>query len=125
MTAGSGRRVEDGELRILNDIREMIYMVYKINFPVSELYGLQSQIRRAAVSVSLNIVEGNVFRGAKKCQFFEIALASCCEVEECLKLSRRIYFSQESYAEILEDTLDKIRRTIRSLLAAHRPSSEQ
>ena len=65
-------------------------------FPVEERYGLQSQIRRAAVSSAANIVEGSVRRGeADYVRFLEIALGSVCEAAYLLDLSRRLGFLSE------------------------------
>ena len=49
---------------------ELAHLVYKItkDFPKEELYGLVSQIRRAAVSIPLNIIEGFARKGAKDCR---------------------------------------------------------
>ena len=57
--------------------------VYKLsqNFPNNELYGLVSQLRRAAVSIPANIAEGFKKRGlADKVRFLNIAQGS---LEEC------------------------------------------
>ena len=60
-------------------------------YPKSELYGLVSQTRRAAVSIPSNIAEGRM-RGGKKefCQFLLIAYASGGELETQLELARRL-----------------------------------
>lgn len=48
------------DLLVWKRAREFVILVYKItkSFPIDELYGLTSQLRRAAVSVLANIVEG-------------------------------------------------------------------
>lgn len=57
-----------------------IYTLTK-KFPSEEKFGLTSQMRRAVVSISLNIAEGNSRRSSKdKMYFFEIALGSLEEV---------------------------------------------
>lgn len=69
-----------------------------VNFPNSELYGITSQLRRAALSVPLNIIEGygrvskNEFR-----RFLSIALGSLSEVEYLLYFAnkQRLFKSDE------------------------------
>ena len=75
------------ELRVLRDLRELIKFIYSIEFPSDEKYNLQSQIRRAAVSVALNIREGNSYYDNNRKRFFNIALGSLREVDECMNIS--------------------------------------
>jgi len=87
------------------------------NFPKSELFGLTSQIRRAAVAIPSNIAEGYA-RGHTKeyMQFLNIAYASGAECETQLILSHRIgYLTQQKY-EILHNQLDEVNRMIFSLI---------
>ncbi len=78
------------ELSVLSDLRELIKFVYQIRFREDEKFGLQSQIRRAAVSVALNIREGNVFEGKNKKKFFMQALGSLQEVDECMEICKNL-----------------------------------
>lgn len=69
---------------------ELANKIYKITgkFPSNELYGIVSQLRRASLSIPLNIVEG-YSRNSKKefRQFLKIALGSVAEVGYLLEFS--------------------------------------
>lgn len=88
------------------------------SFPATERYGLQSQLRRAAVSVVANIAEGSA-RGTDRqlVHFLRIARASAAEVE-CLALValRLEYASPESVL----DLETRAREVSRLLLALQR-----
>ena len=72
------------------DLAEEIYKITK-NFPKEELYGITSQIRRAAVSISANIAEGAARNSNKEfIQFLYIALGSLSELETELIISKRV-----------------------------------
>lgn len=73
-------------------------------FPKLEMYGLTSQLRRAVLSVPLNIVEGyarsnkNEFR-----RFLNIALGSLAETGYLIEFSlRRRYITKEEYKKVYE-----------------------
>lgn len=71
-------------------------------FPKHELYSLSSQIRRAANSVSLNIVEGSTGLSNKEFgRFLVIANRSALEVVGCLYLAkRRNYLTDEKFTTL-------------------------
>jgi len=74
---------------------ELALRVYAVTaeFPQAEIYGLTSQMRRAAVSIASNIAEGSV-RGTRKDfkQFVAIARGSNCELQTQLLLARELKF---------------------------------
>jgi len=72
------------------------------SFPKHELYSLSSQIRRAANSVSLNIVEGSTgLTNAEFRRFLVIANRSALEVVGCLYLAkRRTYLADEKFTAL-------------------------
>ena len=81
--------------------------IYKISaaFPKEEMYGLTSQIRRAAVSIPSNIAEGASRQSRKEfVQFLYISLGSLSEVETQLMLSERLQFT-ENIQVILNNAL--------------------
>lgn len=78
-----------------------VYAVTKL-LPKDELYGLTSQLRRAAVFVSSNLAEGAARKSAKeKKRFFEVSRSSLVEVdtqiEICLLLE---YLKNENITEL-------------------------
>lgn len=70
-------------LEVWKKSRELVFYVYQIqsSFPPYEKYGLGDQLRRAVVSVSSNIAEGNARYSVKEqAHFIEIAIGSLMEV---------------------------------------------
>lgn len=70
-------------LEVWKESRQLVLMIYRIQntFPSFEKFGLGDQIRRAAVSVPSNIVEGNARYSTKEqIHFIEIAIGSLMEV---------------------------------------------
>ncbi|OGL60672.1 hypothetical protein A3H10_02075 [Candidatus Uhrbacteria bacterium RIFCSPLOWO2_12_FULL_46_10] len=80
-------------------------LLYKVteNFPKTEIYGITSQMRRAAVSVSSNIAEGFKRNSKKeKVQFYSMAYGSLSELESQIEISFRLeYLTITNYDQIL------------------------
>jgi four helix bundle protein len=77
------------------DLATQVYALTN-DFPKSEVYGLTSQMRRAAVSVPSNVAESSV-RGTRKDfkQFVAIARGSNCELQTQILLAKRLGFGDE------------------------------
>ena len=74
------------------DFVERIYNITKL-FPKEEIYGLTSQIRRCAVSISSNIAEGSSRRSDKEfIRFVNISYGSLSELETQLYIANRLQF---------------------------------
>src|SRR6185295_10892602 len=86
-------------------------------FPQHELYSLSSQRRRAANSISLNIVEGSTgLSNAEFKRFLIIANRSALEVVGCLFLAhRRRYINNDKFAE-LYNKIETLVKMIQSLI---------
>ena len=94
------------DLRVWQQSIEMVTSIYLMTkaFPKDELFGLVSQMRRAAVSVPSNIAEGYA-RGTdkEKLHFLRISSGSMSEIETQLMLSLNLgYVSQETFNELSE-----------------------
>lgn len=96
--------------------------VYRLtkDFPKSELYGLTSQIQRAAVSISANIAEGYERNHKKEyLQFLFIARGSAGEIETLLLLAKDLgYLTEVNYQTVdarRAETARMLQGLIRSL----------
>lgn len=107
------------QLKVVAETKRLIKSIYveTEKFPKIEQYGLTSQIRRAAVSIVLNVVEGQRRRSGKEfLRFLEIADASAAEVEVCLELALELHMiTDESYKEI-EQQRQTVTRMLNGLI---------
>ena len=98
-------------LEVYNLSNNFALKIYKIsnNFPKEELFGLTSQIKRAATSVVLNIVEGSG-RGSKKdfARFINQAIGSLLEVKAVLILTVKLKYISKGTAGELFLLIDKL-----------------
>lgn len=87
------------------------------HFPGHEMYGLTSQIRRAAVSIPSNIAEGNSRRSLPDyLQFLKISRGSCAEVETQLIIAKNLNFISEENYLILKLNIIEITKMLNGLI---------
>lgn len=97
---------------------EVVLTVYKVteSFPKEEKFGLTSQLRRAAVSISANIAEGAARTSRKEfCHFLSNAQGSASEVETELLIAHRLGYVPSGKYNPLRDSIDEIGRMITGL----------
>ncbi len=85
---------------------KLVLLIYKAakNFPREEIYGLSSQMKRAAVSVTSNIAEGFGRRSYKeKIYFYYLSQGSLIELKNQIEVSKDIkYISFTDYEKLIE-----------------------
>ena len=97
---------------------DLVVVLYKItaSFPKEEIYGLSSQIKRAAVSIPSNIAEGSRRSSREDFRnFLLIAFGSGSELETQLEVARRLSFVQKSDLVLAENLLSEIMKMINKL----------
>jgi len=94
------------DLRVWHAGMDLVEEVYRLTnaFPRHEIYGLTSQIQRAAVSIPSNIAEGHAREHLKEyLHHLSIAQASLAELETQMEIATRLkYLSKEQLLKILE-----------------------
>lgn len=100
------------------DLAALCYSLTR-SFPREEMFGLTSQIRRAASSVAANIAEGHGRENSGSfVQFLRVAQGSLKETETHLLLSERVGFLQPDKLALAMKSCDEIGRMLRSLIRA-------
>ena len=106
---------KEGHLLILD-----IYEITK-KFPKEEIFGLTSQMRRCAVSITPNIAEGFSGQSYKeKLQFYSISQGSVTKLQNQLLISKDIgYITESEFLRINEQTI-KTHKIINGLIRSSR-----
>jgi four helix bundle protein len=104
----------------------LVEAVYKVSesFSVAERFGLQAQLRRAAVSTACNIVEGCARRTTKEyLNFLNVAAGSSAEAWYLVDLSRRLRFLNAD-ADSIEQRYKRLCGHLHSLIESRSTQSE-
>lgn len=98
------------ELLVWQKSIDFVTEIYRITeaFPKTEIYGLISQIKRAAISIPSNIAEENSRRSKHDyLQFLKISRGSCAEVETQLIISKNLGFlNEDDYLKLDQEIID-------------------
>ena len=97
------------DLRVWQSAMLLVEDIYRLTstFPREELFGLTSQMRRAAISAPSDIAEGSARRGTKELLYFlGIATGSLAELDTQLDLALRLKFCTEITS--IQSRLDEV-----------------
>ena len=114
---------DHAKLRAFELADEVAVLAFRVTagFPREELYGLTSQMRRAAVSVPSNIVEGCARDSqADYLRFLYIAFGSLRELHYQLSLSKRLGFLCNQDSSLLEAKIVEAEKVLNGLIRALR-----
>jgi four helix bundle protein len=127
----TNKRKTHKDFEVWKDGMDLVSEVYSVTkeFPKDELYGLVSQIRRAAVSILANIAEGAARQSRKEfIQYLSISRASLSELEAELSISERLgYISNDKTEGLMKSVrnvgtqLSAIIRTLRNKPRSAKP----
>jgi len=97
------------DLEAWKEGHKLVLLIYKItvNFPKDEMYGLISQMRRSAISITSNIAEGFSRHSFKeKVQFYSIAQGSLSELQNQLLIAKDVGFlDKNTFSTIAEQSI--------------------
>ncbi|MFZ1917757.1 MAG: four helix bundle protein [Terriglobales bacterium] len=114
------------DLRVWQEAMNLTEEIYRvtIDFPKHELYGLTSQMRRAAVSVPSNIAEGKGHRSDPEfVRFLFHARGSLLELQTQLLIAKRLQYLSEEKADELVAFGNGIGRGLNALINRFRPAA--
>lgn len=115
------------ELDVYKKAHLLTLQIYNVTgtYPASELYGLTSQMRRAAVSINSNLMEGGARRNmGEKLHFISIARGSAAELEYQIILSKDLRFLADNIANDLIQKTKQVGQMLSGLLKNKNSSDE-
>jgi len=91
--------------------------IYKLtrNFPKTEIFGLTGQLRRASVSISLNIAEGTSRSKKEFSHFLDMARGSCYECIPLLEIAFQLAYITQSDHDNFYTRVDNLARRLNAL----------
>lgn len=106
------------KLRVFLLADELVIDVYRAtaSFPLEERFGLQAQVRRAAVSAANNIVEGSARRTTREhVSFLNVATGSSAEARYLLSVAVRLGFLACATHEVLSGRYTELLKGLQKL----------
>ena len=113
------------ELIVWQKGMRLVKLIYQITvaFPKTELYGLVSQLRRAAVSIPSNIAEGNGRHSKSEyTHFLNIARGSCYEIETQIIICKELGYVNSQQSKELLSLNEEIGRMLNALIQKLSPA---
>ena len=98
-------------LRAFNEAHQLILAIYKETqiFPRDEWFGIRAQVRRAAVSIASNLVDGSARRGGREyVHFVNVSRGSAAEVAYLITLASELGYLSASAQERLQAKCDRL-----------------
>ena len=106
------------KLAVFDLAQTVVLDIYRLTecLPATERYGLQSQLRRAAVSTVTNIVEGCARRSEREyASFVNVAAGSSAETEYLVELSVKLGLLDGGECVAIKDRLNHLVRSLKAL----------
>jgi four helix bundle protein len=107
------------KLDVFTASRQFVLECYKITkyFPVEEKFGLIPQIRRAALSVHLNIAEGSSRKSeSERKRYYEIARGSVIEIDAAIDIANDLEYLAALKLETLGESMIKCFKLLTGLI---------
>lgn len=107
------------DLKVWQDAHRLAIEIYKIanDFPKEEQFGLISQMRRAASSITANIAEGfGRFHYKEKIKFYQQSRASASELQDHILLSKDLGYLSKELSEYLFQKINTIIKELNGLI---------
>lgn len=97
------------DLEVWQEAHRLVLLIYKLTktFPKEEIFGLISQMRRAAVSITSNIAEGfSRFSYKEKIQFYSMSHGSLTELQNQMLIAKDVgYLNEENFRQLSEQSI--------------------
>lgn len=113
------------ELRVWQKAMDFVVAIYALTkkFPKDELFGLTSQLRRAAVSIALNIAEGaGCDSDTEFARFLDLSLRSSYECVVALGIAARLDYCSAKESDLLIEQAEEIARMLTGLIKHYAPN---
>ncbi|KKQ74258.1 MAG: S23 ribosomal protein [Berkelbacteria bacterium GW2011_GWB1_38_5] len=107
------------KLNVWSESRIFIKEIYRLTakFPVKEQFILVNQLKRAVISIALNIAEGSDKKSDKDfIRYLRTSLGSINEVVTCLYIAKDLCYLNNNNFNVLYDSANKLSAMINSLI---------
>lgn len=115
------------DMPIWNEAMDVAELIFRLTetLPKKEDYGLTSQMRRAALSISANIAEAfGRYHANDKINFYYFSRGSIAETQNHLEYGVRVGYFQRDEIEVIDSKLGDMYESIHKLIKSLRPQSQ-